>query len=784
MFRNYLKVAFRQLSSNKGLAFINILGLSLGMTGAILLLLNIQFNLSTDDFHQHKEDLYIVYNKGVVGGSVQCWQQTPAAMAPVLKKEFPEVHDLARISYTAHGLTFKDKLIKANGFYTDSSFWRLFNFPLQQGETSTALSNPRGIVLTQQLARRLLGDSDPINKTIILNNADPMTVTGVLKDLPDNTQFHFEYLLPWAYCTAKGMDNTHWNDQNVTTYVRLQPSANIDAVNRRMTGFSASHSQQETRMDNFLYPLSQAYLRGRFQNGKPAGGVIDGIWFMSILTFIILLIAVINFMNLNTARSDRRAKEVGVRKVIGADRRSLVGQFIGEAILFAAIAGAISLLLIFQLLPTYNNLARVHVSINWASPLFWLCFIAFIVFTGFLAGSYPAFYLSSFEPSKVLKGVITNGKALITPRKILVVTQFALAIFLINFTLAFRRQVQYIQDRPVGYTRQRLMSVPMTDALSKNYPALQNALLQSGCVESTSQSNDLITQSNASITGLKWTGMDPNINPSFDFITSQGGFVKTNGLQLLTGRDIDVAAHPGDTLSCVINEAAARIMHVPNPLSMTLSDEGRSWTIVGVVKDFLNGDPNQETHPVLIRGEKGANYISIRLSANRPVEASLKTAETIIQQYNTGFPPEYRFADEDFEKKFRESVNSSRLINVFGLIAIFISCMGLLGLSIYMAETRVREVGIRKVLGASAASITTLLAKDFVRLILLAILLASPLAWLSINAFFHKFTYHTTPNIGWIFLSGFTALLIALVTISFHSIKAALANPIKSLRTE
>jgi ABC-type antimicrobial peptide transport system permease subunit len=719
-----------------------------------------------------------------VDGSIQCWSSTPGPLGPALKQEFPEVVNMTRVASTGKLLKYGDRLLKAYGYYTDQAFLDMFTFPLAAGAGSTTLSNPTTILLTESMAHRLFGDENPINKTVIVENADPLTVRGILKDPPYNSRFRFDCLLPWTYGAKKKDLRNTWNSTYADTYVELPPGADLEAINRKISDISTRHGDQETKSSNFLYPLSQVYLRGRFVNGKPDGGQIDNIRLLGILAGIILFIACINFMNLGTARSEKRAKEVGVRKVIGANRKALILQFVGESVVYAAIAGGFALLLVQTVLPQFSEMARVHLSLNWLSGTFWLSAVAFIILTGVLAGSYPAFFLSSFKPVKVLKGITKNGKALITPRKILVIVQFVLAIFLINFTLLFRRQVAYTQTRPIGFEKENLISQPMTDALYKNYAAVKNELLGTGIAEAVSQSSALITEVNGSVTGLKWTGMDPKANPSFITVFSQGGYVRTNGLHLLEGRDIDVATHPGDTLACVINEAIARLMNVKHPIGQKLSDEGLSWEIVGVVKDFLNDNPNQQTSPTIIRGLSGSNYISIRLNTNKATVANIKAAEAILKKYNTGFLTEIRFADEDYAAKFRESVNAGNLINGFALLAIFVSCMGLLGLSIYMAENRTREVGIRKVLGASVAGISLLLTRDFIKLIAIAIIIASPLAWLFSDVYLRHFTYRISPSIWILLTAGIVALAIAIATVSIHSIRAAMANPTKSLRTE
>lgn len=786
MFRNYLRIALRHIATNRSLSFINIAGLALGMAGAILLLLNIQFNLSFDNFHPKKDNIFVAYNKGTVDGAIQCWNATAAPLGPILKKEFPGIRSTARLAGTGNLFQNGDKLLKAAGYYVDPDFLTMFNFPeagtgseTNSAITSAILKDPTAVILTETLAQKLFNGENPIDKTIRLDNRAVFTVRAVLKDPPYNTRFHFEYLLPWDYGTRIGLP-TGWNNNYVNTYVELDKNIDVKAVNQKIADIATKNSNQETPSSVFLYGLQDTYFRGRFVNGKPDGGQIDNIRMLGVLTGVILLIACINFMNLGTARSEKRAKEVGVRKVIGAGRKTLILQFLGESIVFAAIAGAVALILVQFLLPYFSELAHVHLSLNWLSPGFWVGAVAFVILTGVLAGSYPAFFLSSFNPVKVLKGIISNGRALVTPRKILVITQFVLAICLINFTIVIRRQMNHTMERPIGYNKNNLISVETTASLRKNFPALKQELIGSGTAEAVTVSNSVITGISGSITGLKWTGEDPKMNPSFTLISETGGYIKTHGLQLLEGRDIDVATHPEDTLACVINEATAKLMNVKTPVGMTLSDEGLSWKIVGVVKDFVQGNPNDQVSPAVIRGTADANFISIRLSK----QANPQTAETILKKYNPGFLTGIRFADEDYAAKFREIQNAGRLFDGFALLAIIVSCMGLLGLSIYMAENRTREVGIRKVLGASVTGISLLLTRDFIKLIGISIGIASPLSWLIMNGYLRHFSYRIAPSVWVLISAGCIALLIAIATVSFHSIKAAMANPTKSLRTE
>jgi len=634
------------------------------------------------------------------------------------------------------------------------------------------------------LAARLFGNSDPMGKIIATPTGYNFTVTGVLKDLPVNTQFNFEYLLPWTWLHSDGA----WNHEGLATYVELVPGANVEALNKEIADISVRNAGAGhpglVLQSTFLYPFTRVYLEGRFVNGRPAGGNIDNLKMLGGLAAIILLIACINFMNLSTARSEKRGKEVGIRKVIGAMRRSLVFQFIGESIVMALLAGLIALLLVDLAIPGFNTLTGVRLSIPWQSPLFWFVALAFVGLTGVLAGSYPAFYLSSFRPIRVLKGILQNGNALVTPRKILVVVQFVCSIFLINFTLIYQKQIHHELSREIGYAKDKLVYHPLTDDLRRNYTAVKNELINSGVTESVTQSNATVTNNGGWESGLKWAGMDPKANPGFALFIENGDFVRTNGLTLVAGRDVDLDKYAGDTLSCVINETSAKVLGFKDPLGQIILDVQERWKIVGVIKDFIIGSADEPSQPVLIKGGINRDFITMRISGSRPFGENIQRAGAILKKYNPAFITDLQFVDKDYAGKFKQVQNTALLINTFTFIAIFVSCMGLLGLATYTTENRTREIGIRKVLGSSVAGIVSLLTRDFARLLLIAILIASPLAWVFMQSFLSRYAYRTSPD-GWVLAaSGGAALILALLTIGFQVVRAALQNPVKNLRTD
>jgi putative ABC transport system permease protein len=777
MIKNYFKTAVRNLFKNGLFSFISISGLALGMAGAGLLLLNIRYELSVDQFHEKKDRVFKVYSKTLTGGRMGVGDVSSAPLGPALQKEFPQIEQMTRVAPTGKMFEYNDKKIQVDGYYTDAAFLDMFSFPLITGSKRTALKDLHGIVITESLAKKIFGSEDPVNKVIRLDNAQSFTVTGVLKEIPLNSTFHFEYLLPWAD------NNTNWNFNFANTYVELKDPGNVKAVNKQIAGIISEHSRNEEKTQVFLHAVNKMNLQHSFDaNGNPE--TKSDLIFLGVLAIVMLLIGCINFMNLTTARSEKRAKEVGVRKVMGAARKSLIVQFIAESTLLAVLSGGIAMLIVQLVWPAYSAMAKVPVNIPWQSPVFWLSAGTFIFLTGLLAGSYPAFYLSSFKPVKVLKGIFNNKKVLIAPRRILVVSQFVIAILLINFTIVFRKQVNYTENRDPGFVKEELLYHSLTSDLNRQYDVVQQELMNTGMVAAICKSNMPVTRPSGWINGLEWVGGEKSKNTYFSLITTPGNFVKTNGLTLTAGRDLDYDTYHTDTASCVINESAAQVLGFADPVGQFIKDGNISWKIVGVVKDFYQGAPDEIVKPAMIRFAKRAGILNIRLKAGFATVQNITTIEEIVKKYNPGYITEMQFAEADFANSFRQRKNALNLINSFTLIAIFIACMGLLGLTAYMAELRKREIGIRKVMGASVTSVTTLLTKDFVWLVVVAVLIASPLALLFINFFLQHFSYRTEAS-WWILpLSGTIAILIAILTISFNAVRSAIANPVNSLRSE
>ena len=790
MLKNFFKIAFRNLWRSKGFSAINIIGLAIGMASAIIILLWIQNEVSYDQFHEKKDRIYEAWNRATFDGKLMSWNTTPKVLARTLEKDLPEVEQAVRVQWPSNFLfSIGDKRLTVQGRMVDSNFLQVFSFPLIKGNPSSVLNDVHDIVLTQKLAIKLFGKKeDPIGRIIKIDNKDNFTVTGILNNIPNNTRFDFEYLLPWSYLRERGEDDNYWGNNSTRTYVLLKPNASLASVAPKMKLFKQKYDD-EAKKDNwqmFLYPISRWRLYSNFENGyETNGGRITFVKLFGIIAAFILLIACINFMNLSTARSEKRAKEVGIRKVVGAQKGSLISQFICESILLAFIAGVLAIIIVQLSLSGFNKLTDKNLFIPYSSFYFWIAGIGFVIFTGFLAGSYPAFFLSSFQPVKVLKGTFKKANALVTPRKVLVVLQFTFAIILIICTIIVKQQIDYAKDREVGYDKHNLIYHFLTGDIGKNYTLIKNELLASGVASSVTKTSAPLTQSWSDGWGQEWEGKDPNDRTDFRRYNEDGGLGKTAGLQFVAGRDIDIQQYPTDSLAMILNESSLKIMKFKNPIGQIVKDNDKQWHVIGVIKDFILESPYEPTKPMLIYGPKSwFNTILIKLNNKNSTAQNLKSAETIFKKFNPEYPFEYKFVDEEYAQKFEDEKRTGTLAGLFAGLTIFISCLGLFGLATYMAEARIKEIGVRKVLGASVTSITALLSKDFVKLVIVSILIASPIAWFAMHKWLESYNYRI--NISWVvfIVSGALAILIALLTVSFQAIKAAVANPVKSLRTE
>src|SRR5688572_26277758 len=788
MLKNHFKIAWRNLVRGKSFSIINISGLAVGMACAILILLWLQNEINFDKFHTNKNRLYEVYGLTTLEGKLSTINQTEQPLAPALKEGYPEVEASTRFGQVNSFLfTAGDKrLTGIEGGFVDPSFFQLFDFPLVSGNKNDQLENVYSIVITEKLAGKLFGNEDALNKIIKIDSTDNFIVTGILKDLPSNTRFTFEYLLPWSYLRQLGWNDDSWLSNNISTFVLLKPGTDKDAFNNKIKDIARINSGKDI-WTHFLFPLSQWHLYSRFENGKPTGGRIESVRLFAIIAAFILLIACINFTNLSTARSEKRAKEVGIRKVAGAGKRLLIGQFIVESVLTASIAGAIALLILQLVLHSFNKLINSQLSIPYNSLFFWLSAIGFILFTGLLAGSYPALYLSSFKPVSILKKHFKLSQGIFTPRKVLVVVQFTFAVILIICTIVVQNQIRYAQDRQTGYSANNLIHVDFVGDVEKNYPLIKQDLINSGIASSITKTMTTITRKGSNTWGLRWQGRNPNSDETIGLFSADADLVKTAGLQLIAGRDININKYPGDSVAVMLNETAVKTMGFKDPIGQIIAQPGENinWRVVGVVKDYVLNSPYEKIPPMVIEGPKSwFTTMHIKFSPNQSTAENLAEAEQIFKKYNPAYPFDYKFVNDEYARNFSNEQRTKTLAGLFASLAIFISCLGLFGLSAHMAESRIKEIGVRKVLGASVLGVAKLLSLDFVKLVIVSIIIASPVAWYAMNRWLEDYNYRINIGLGIFLVAAVLAIAIALVTVSFQSIKAAIANPVKSLRTE
>jgi len=791
MLRNFFKITYRNIIRNKGFSFINISGLAIGMASAVLILLWIQNELSFDRFHEKKERLFTLNNRDKFNGQLWAWPTTPAVMAPAMKLAYKDdAEDVVRSSGTGFLLTVGDKHLNVQGNFVDSGFLNLFSFPLLKGNISNALGGIYDIVITEKLSKKLFGNENAIGKTIRIDSVDNFNVTGVLKDLPNNTNFNFEFLVPWSYREKINQPDLSWGNNSVQTFVLLKPGVSQKAFDEKIKNITIDHTKNSgtastTQVFTQLY--ADQWLYSKSENGQYVAGRIEQVKLFGIIAIFILLIACINFMNLSTARSEKRAKEVGIRKVVGAQKTSLVSQFIGESIMLSALAAILAMGIVELSLGSYNELVGKTLTIDFHNPNFWLASIGFILFTGLLAGSYPAFFLSSFQPVKVLKGTFKSVNALVTPRKVLVVLQFTFAIALIICTIVIVHQIKYAQHRDSGYNKDKLVYTFLQGNNDKHFESIKNDLLNSGAVTSVTKSMSPITQRWADSWGFSWPGSKPGDNKT-DFIrfSSDADFVKTMGVKLIAGRDIDIKAYPTDSSAVLLNETAVKVMNLKDPIGVTIKEDGgNSWHVIGVIKDFVFESPYQKVQQLMVNGP-GAwfNVMHYKLNSTMPTNKALALCKAVFEKYNPQYGFEYHLVDDTYAVKFKQEERMGTLAGLFAVLTVFISCLGLFGLATYMAENRIKEIGVRKVLGASVSSITTLLSKDFLKLVIISFIIASPIAWYAMNKWLEPFNYRVKIE-WWVFaLTAIISMLIAFLTVSYQALKAAIANPVKSLRTE
>lgn len=749
MIRNYIKIAWRSLFADKKYAFMNIAGLALGMAAAVLMGLWIQDELSFDRGYNTTDRLYQVYSKDNFDGKPNIWGRTPGPLVSALKSDFPEVEDAVRFADDTELLSFGDKRLNTKGAITDSGFLKVFGLSSISGNAETALANPSGIVITQSLSKKIFGNTEALGKTIRVNNKFDRVITAIIPDFPSNSRFHkTEFLLPFEYwLQAWGNAMTEsWTANNFITYVLLKPEMDLAVVNGKVQNTIRSHtssSSNPVQTQIILHPASKWHLYSKSENGQLLAGEISNVWRMTRIAILILLIACFNFMNLSTAKSGKRAKEVGIRKVVGGSRKSLVFQYLGESVLLSVISGIIAFGLAFIFLQSFNLLVGKSLHFNFANPLFWLIALSFIFLTGLLAGSYSAFFLSSFKPIKVLKNGFKVSKSAFNPRKLLVVSQFAIAILLIICTVIIKQQTQFAKERELGFDQNNLLYIQMNDELSANYEVIKQELLSKGIATSVTKTLSPISEIKSDRWGFSWEGSSENDKKQdFIYLSSDADFLKSSGVKLVEGRDIDIYNYKSDSTALLLNEKAVRVMGLKHPIGAIVRNDDKQMHVVGVVKDFIMGSPYEPVQPLMIEGPSAwFGYVNMRLNPANSTSENLKQIEVIFKEHNSLFPFEYSFTDQQYELKFKSEQTMGALAGVFSGLTIFIACLGLFALAAYTTETRRKKIGIRKVLGASALLIATLLSKDFLKLVGIAFVIAAPIAYLLMKNWLMNYQY-------------------------------------------
>lgn len=783
MLKNYLKIAFRNLLRNKAFSAINITGLAVGMASAMLILLWMHHEFSYDKFHRNRDHLYAVWNRGEFDGQLRCWSFTPKVLGPALKQEYPEISEMSRHFSRWYVTRAGERKMSTQAMITETSFFRMFDFPFIQGDPQTALADVNSIVVTEKMALKMFGTTQALEKIITIDQNN-YKVTGIMKDLPSNTAFAFDFILPWEHLKMTNQDDANWANSSVMTYLQLKPGSDTEAFESKIKDAIIRYSANNEDKEIFLHPVSKWHLYSKFENGQIAGGRIETVRLFGVIAVFILLIACINFMNLSTARSEKRAKEVGIRKTAGANKGLLISQFIGESILLALIAGILGLLLVFLTVPWFSQLTGRTLPVSFYRELwFWPSFTGFVLLTGALAGSYPAFFLSSFQPVAVLKGTFKGVNNAINPRKVLVVVQFSFAITLIVSTLIVSQQIRFAQERDTGYKQDHILYHWMTGDLYKNYTLVKNELIRSGIATSVTKTSSPLTMVTSDTWGLEWKGKNPAQKIDFERFSQDEGLVTTAGLKLIQGRDLDLNTFPSDSGAMLLNESAAKAMGFQDPIGQIIRDEEQEYHVVGVVKDFVLGSPYMATKPMIIQGANSFfNVIHIKMNGANELDYNVKKISEVFRKYNPDYPFEHHFVDEDYAQKFADTKRIGLMTAWFAGLTIFISCLGLFGLAAYMAENRIKEIGVRKVLGASVTSVVALLSREFVVLVLLAIAVATPVAWYAMESWLNDFVYRI--NIQWwtFALAGLLAIVVSLSTVAFQAINAATIDPVKSLR--
>jgi len=783
MFKNYFKTAWRNLLRNKGFSITNILGLAIGMACAIFILLWVYDELTYDRFQKNYDNIYQVIANRDFNNQVFTDRSMAMPLASALENSSPQIKHAAVTTYQQQKvLTFNNNKIKKEGYVVSNHFFDIFSWKFVKGNAVTALKDPNSIVLTEDAAKAFFGNADPINKVLKVDNNKSVKVTAIVKHAPGNSTFQFDWIMPFNYSdpdTKNAMNE--WINSSWNVFIQTIPNADTALLNKTITKIKRSHGHDEIS-SYFAFPMSQWHLYSDFENGKNTGGMIEYVRLFSIIAIIILLIACINFMNLSTARSEKRAKEVGIRKTLGSNKRQLIFQFFCESFIITLIAFVLAIITVVLLLPSFNLMVDKHLSLNIMQPLFWVMALSIILFTAFVAGSYPALYLSSFNPVKVLKGTNVLGKKTILPRHVLVISQFVISILLISATIIVYQQIQHVQERDMGYNPNGLIMVPSTPDTDKSFAAIKQDLLTSGIITDVTRTSSPITEVWWNTGAPDYDGKPANAQIIMGGLGTDIDFAKTMGVKILQGHDF--TGTPADSTSMMLNKAAVDAMKLKNPIGMQMR-YGKTYTVIGITDNVIMKSPFEPAYPMMfLYDPNNSSMNTMRIKTGVAPQKAIALLETVFKKYNPSVPFEYQFVDQEFQKKFITEKLISKLTNIFSALAIFICCLGLAGLASFTIEKRFREIGVRKVLGASVRQLLMLISKEFLKLVVIAFVIAVPLTlWLMSN-WLDNYKYRININL-WLFgVVGIAMLLLTLIVVSLNTIKAAIANPVKSLRTE
>lgn len=787
MIKNYITIAWRNLNRNRAFSAINLLGLSIGITCTLFILLWVQHETSYDKDQPFFDSIYQVKANRTFDGQTGTNEAMPFPVAKALETNFPQVIDAAVISYPEqHVLTIGNKKLKRTGHAVSPHFFRIFSWKFLQGNAASSITDQDALVLTRSTAIALFGTENVLNKTLRMDNQENRRITAIIEDLPGNSFFAFDFITPYNVSDPSlSKAQSDWVSSFCQVFVHVRPDADMQKLTRDLNKMAVQqrNGNDPGKTEFLFHAMSKWHLWSDFTNGKNTGGMIEYVRLFTAIALIILLIACVNFMNLSTARSEKRAREVGIRKTLGSVRKQLMTQFYYESIMLSIFAYMLSFVSVLVLLPAFNTLVGKNLRFDPLEPGFIAGSLLIVLITGFLAGSYPALYLSSFNPVRVLKGTFNPGKKAIAPRRILVVFQFVISVLLIASTLIIYQQIRHVKNRDLGYTPDNLLIIPASADIVSKYTVIKNELLRSGQIQAITSSSAPITEIWNFTPAPDWDGKPAGSNIICTAMSTGADFSKTVGVKITEGRDFTNA--PADSSAMILNQAAVRAMGLKSPVGMQMRYFNKAYTIVGVASDLVMASPYKPVDPMLIfcRPER-MNVMMLRLAGGIKPQDVLPNIGRIFKQYNPAYPFEYSFADQEFGKKFVTEELIGRLTNIFAGLAIFICCLGLAGLASFTIEKRFREIGIRKVLGASVQQILMLVSREFLVLVFIGFIIAIPLTWWAMHSWLEHYTYRITISIWYFLGTGTAVLMITLLVVSLNTIKAAMMKPVKSLRSE